>query len=95
MLLIDCPFCGKRPELEFRYGGEAHISRPSNPETTSHDAWASYLYARRNPAGNHAERWHHVHGCRRFFNAIRHTVTDQFSATYPADSAAPEFEIEQ
>ena len=28
MLLIDCPYCGKRPELEFAYGGQAHIARP-------------------------------------------------------------------
>jgi len=20
MLIIDCPWCGKRPEIEFRYG---------------------------------------------------------------------------
>ena len=29
MLLIDCPYCGMaRPEIEFAYGGEAHIARP-------------------------------------------------------------------
>ena len=25
MLLIDCPHCGPRNEVEFRYGGEAHV----------------------------------------------------------------------
>jgi sarcosine oxidase subunit delta len=94
MLLIDCPFCGKRPEIEFRYGGEAHIRRPTGAETTSHADWAAYLYERGNPAGRHAERWHHVHGCRRFFNAVRHTVTDQFSATYPVGAATPRHEAE-
>ncbi|MBE7204270.1 MAG: sarcosine oxidase subunit delta, partial [Parafilimonas terrae] len=24
MLLIPCPYCGDRPELEFRYAGHAH-----------------------------------------------------------------------
>jgi len=24
MLLIDCPWCGERPEPEFVYGGQAH-----------------------------------------------------------------------
>jgi len=89
MLLIDCPFCGKRPELEFRYGGEAHISRPSDPQGASDETWAAYLYERANPAGAHAERWHHLHGCRRFFNALRDTVTDKFSATYPAGAVRP------
>ena len=31
MLLIACPWCGARPENEFRYGGEAHIARPPDP----------------------------------------------------------------
>ena len=31
MLLIPCPWCGARPENEFRYGGEAHIARPADP----------------------------------------------------------------
>ena len=29
MLLIDCPYCGERPEPEFVYGGQAHIARPA------------------------------------------------------------------
>jgi sarcosine oxidase subunit delta len=29
MLLIRCPYCEMdRPELEFRYAGEAHVTRP-------------------------------------------------------------------
>ena len=31
MLLINCPYCGERPEPEFVYGGQAHIARPQNP----------------------------------------------------------------
>ncbi len=82
MLLIDCPYCGKRPELEFSYGGQAHISRPARPADQSDQQWADYLYLRSNPRGPHAERWRHVHGCGRFFNAVRDTTTDQFSVTY-------------
>ena len=82
MLLIDCPYCGKRPELEFAYGGQAHIARPVRPADLSDQQWADYLYQRSNPRGPHAERWRHVHGCGRFFNAVRDTTTDQFSATY-------------
>ncbi|MCP3732772.1 sarcosine oxidase subunit delta [Sphingomonas sp. MG17] len=95
MLLIDCPFCGQRPEIEFRYAGEAHVLRPIDPRECEDEEWAAYLYRRRNPAGDHAERWHHVHGCRRFFNARRHTVTDLFSGSYPAGTPGPECEAGQ
>ncbi len=82
MLLIDCPYCGKRPEIEFAYGGQAHLARPRDPAETSDQQWAEYLYVRDNARGLHAERWRHVRGCGRFFNALRDTTTDQFSATY-------------
>jgi len=82
MLLIDCPYCGKRPELEFTYGGQAHLARPPRPAELSDPQWADYLYVRSNPKGPHAERWRHVHGCGRFFNAVRDTTTDHFSGTY-------------
>ncbi|AMK24154.1 sarcosine oxidase subunit delta [Sphingobium sp. TKS] len=89
MLLIACPFCGDRPEIEFRYAGEAHVARPTDPASLDDATWASYLYERSNHAGEHAERWHHVHGCRRYFNALRHTVTDAFLGSYPAGSPRP------
>ena len=37
---------------------------------------------RTNPKGVHAERWRHTHGCGRFFNAVRDTVSDRIVATY-------------
>ncbi len=82
MLLIECPYCGARPELEFSYGGEAHIARPADPAALDGAAWADYLYMRSNPRGAHAERWRHTHGCGRFFNAVRDTTTDKISTTY-------------
>ena len=63
MLWIDCPWCGARPESEFRYGGEAHIARP-DPAATDDAGWADYLFMRTNPKGVHAERWMHREGCR-------------------------------
>lgn len=77
MLLIPCPHCGERPEIEFRCGGEAHIRRP-DPATASDEDWAAYLFLRRNPKGRHVERWHHLHGCGRWFNAARDTTSDRF-----------------
>jgi sarcosine oxidase subunit delta len=82
MLLIRCPYCGERPEIEFRHMGEAHIVRPENPAAASAAEWTEFLYFRANPKGTYAERWRHVHGCGRFFNARRDTVTDRFAATY-------------
>ena|SRR5947209_5011959 len=89
MLLIHCPYCGPRPEIEFRYGGEAHMARPSDPAAVSDEQWMEYLYVRSNKKGLHAERWRHVHGCGRFFNALRNTVTDQFVATYKLGEPRP------
>ena len=82
MLLIDCPWCGKRDETEFSYGGEAHIARPPDPDKISDEAWADYVFLRINPKGVHRELWFHTHGCRRWFNVARHTVTQQIVTVY-------------
>ena len=90
MLLIRCPFCGDRSEIEFRHSGEAHIPRPLEPASLSDTEWADYLYNRANPKGLHIERWRHVHGCGRFFNAVRNTVSDLFLTTYRLDDPRPD-----
>ena len=91
MLLIHCPYCRiERPESEFRYGGEAHISRPVEPAAVSDAEWADFLYMRSNAKGIHAERWRHIHGCGRFFNGVRDTVSDRILATYKPDEPRPD-----
>jgi sarcosine oxidase subunit delta len=90
MLLIPCPYCGERPEIEFRYGGEAHLVRVEKGETVDDAAWGAFLYERSNPKGLHVERWRHAHGCGRFFNAVRDTVSDFFRATYKIGEAKPD-----
>jgi sarcosine oxidase subunit delta len=90
MLLIQCPYCGERPEPEFAYAGQAHIARPPQPAAASIEEWASYLYQRDNTRGVHAERWRHTRGCGRFFNALRDTTTDRFLATYRAGERPPQ-----
>jgi sarcosine oxidase subunit delta len=89
MLIIACPYCGDRPELEFSYGGEAHIARAATPAALSDEQWAEFLYFRTNVKGVHAERWRHAHGCGRFFNALRDTTSDHFLATYKIGEAQP------
>jgi sarcosine oxidase, subunit delta len=89
MLLISCPYCGPRPEIEFRYGGEAHITRPHDPAQLDDAAWQNYLYARTNPKGRHFERWRHASGCNRFFNCLRDTVSDAILHTYKLGEPPP------
>jgi sarcosine oxidase subunit delta len=85
MLLIHCPYCEEdRPELEFRHAGEAHVARPANIAEISDEAFEAYFFIRENPKGLAWERWRHIHGCARFFNAVRDTVTDKFVTTYRA-----------
>lgn len=90
MLTLDCPWCGPRDETEFRYGGQAHVPYPAAPSSLDDAEWAAYLFVRDNPKGWFAERWRHAAGCRRWFNALRHTVTYQIRATYPPGAPRPE-----
>ena len=91
MLLIRCPYCEEeRPELEFRHAGEAHIARPQNIASIPDEAFEEYFFIRSNPKGVIYERWRHIHGCARFFNAARDTVTDKFYLTYKAGEPKPE-----
>jgi sarcosine oxidase subunit delta len=90
MLLIVCPYCGKRPELEFTNGGQAHLARPVNPAELDDQAWTDFLYMRSNIKGVCAERWRHARGCGRFFNALRDTTTDHFVSTYKTGETQPE-----
>lgn len=90
MLLIHCPYCEQElPELEFAYAGEAHIVRPAEPSAVSHEEWRDFLFIRDNKRGLYCERWRHVHGCGRFFNAVRHTVSDKFLKSYKAGEPRP------
>jgi len=90
MFLIRCPWCGERDISDFAYGGEAHIARPTNPEKMSDAEWAGYVFLRTNPKGVFAERWNHAAGCRRWFNALRNTATDEILAVYKIGEPRPD-----
>jgi sarcosine oxidase subunit delta len=70
MLEIKCPYCGKRSQNEFAYGGEV-----------STKDWDNFVYYRDNPRGKHTEYWHHVSGCRQWFKASRDTATHEIFKT--------------
>ena len=83
MMLINCPFCGPRDEIEFSCGGEAHIARPLAENTLSDKDFAEYLFMRDNAKGVFLERWCHIAGCRRWFNMARDTVSHEIIEIYP------------
>ena len=89
MLVINCPYCGERDQSEFSNGGEAHVARPKNPDTLDDKKWSEYVFIRLNPKGIFNERWVHTHGCRKWFNAIRNTSTDEILKVYKLNEEPP------
>jgi heterotetrameric sarcosine oxidase delta subunit len=87
MLQIPCPHCGARNESEFSYG-----ARPKTPETISDEEWAAYVFLRDNTKGVLLERWCHSHGCRRWFNVARDTLTYEILAVYAMGAKPPKLE---
>jgi sarcosine oxidase subunit delta len=74
MLLIDCPFCGARNEIQFVYGGPVSVERPE-PTAVKDDDWVDYLTMVPNPVGPVHEKWWHARGCGEWFTLWRDTVT--------------------
>ncbi|RUU30775.1 MAG: sarcosine oxidase subunit delta [Mesorhizobium sp.] len=72
MLRIECPCCGPRDHDEFRYGGDASVTRPAHGDPDP-EAWYRYVYVRTNPAGLHREFWQHLIGCRQWLVVERDT----------------------
>ena len=90
MLLIYCPYCEDYfPETEFHCEGEAHIERPSNMADIPDEEFEKFFFIRENQKGLVYERWRHLHGCGRFFNAVRHSVSDKIIMTYKAGEPRP------
>src|SRR5215472_819283 len=89
MLRIPCPYCGERDEIEFRYRGDATVSRPAT-EQGDVEEFAAYVYTRQNPRGWHVEWWLHVGGCRRLLKVERHTLTHEIRWVGAPDERPPE-----
>lgn len=88
MLMLKCPWCGRRPEGEFVNLGEATRPRPVDPAALTDAEWTAYICDRQNIRGRHNERWWHVRGCNVIFVVARDTVTHQVFDTV-ADEAGP------
>lgn len=89
VLLIDCPYCGPRAEVEFDWGGESNLARPGPHDAVSEETWAEYLFFRKNERGAATERWRHSHGCRQWFNIERDTATHKVIAVYRMGEPRP------
>ncbi|MGI8895347.1 MAG: sarcosine oxidase subunit delta [Casimicrobiaceae bacterium] len=83
MLLIPCPWCGLRNQVEFTYGGDATVKRPAADAEEA--AWFDYVYLRDNPSGPHDELWLHSAGCRQWFKVRRDTCTHAILASGELD----------
>jgi len=86
MMLIQCPHCGPRAQIEFSYvrSMDSIVSLDAAPE----EAMAT-LYARDNPRGVSDELWRHTHGCHQFMTVRRHTVSHEIVAVVPFGEALP------
>ena len=76
MLLINCPFCGKRSEMEFIYGGPVKSDRP-DPDDITDEEWVDYITITENPCGPVQERWWHARGCGEWVCHWRDTLTHE------------------
>ena len=81
MLNIKCPYCGDRSQKEFAYGGDGTIVRPKLNQEISDEKWDEFVYLRKSPRGKHIELWHHIAGCRQWFQVKRDTVTHEIFQT--------------
>jgi methylglutamate dehydrogenase subunit B len=87
MLLIPCPWCGARAQVEFTYGGDATVERPGPDAPIA--AWVEFVYLRDNPAGWHDELWQHSAGCRQWFRVRRDTLTHEIGGSAHPGAALP------
>jgi sarcosine oxidase subunit delta len=80
MLLIDCPFCGKRAQEEFSYERttDAIVRFEDSPEEA-----VETLYARENARGASDEIWRHTYGCRSWMVMRRDRVTHKIEWVRP------------
>ena len=80
MLRIACPHCGTRDHVEFSYGGDATVKRPTADAPIGRGL-ARLVYLRDNPRGVHDELWQHTQGCRAWIVVHRDTLTHEILET--------------
>lgn len=81
MKIMHCPLNGPRNILEFVCSGE--VKQMPEPNDSSDETWADYVWLSNNPAGVVREWWCHTPTAY-WFIAERDTATDEIVRTYPA-----------
>ena len=87
---IRCPYCGERDLREFTCLGEAVLQRPDPDAPDALERFAAYVYLRDNPAGTHAEFWHHAAACHAWLLVTRNTFTHEIVSVAVAKDARRE-----
>ncbi|PWE31384.1 sarcosine oxidase subunit delta [Maritimibacter sp. 55A14] len=88
-MMIDHPILGPRDAEEFVYLGDACLMvRPDGMAADAAEAFATYLYARENPAGRHRELWFHEQGDQSWLIVTRCTRTHAIEKVELAQDAA-------
>ena len=77
MLLIECPHCGPRAQIEFAY--ERTVDSVVLPDATAAEAMER-LFTRANPRSVDDEIWRHSFGCRAWLVMTRHRATHEITA---------------
>ncbi len=85
MLLINCPHCGPRAQVEFAY--ERTVDSVVEPDAPADQAMER-LFARANPRGIDEEIWRHSFGCRAWLVMSRHRATHEITAIRTAGPEA-------
>ena len=92
MLLTDAPIARKSGRSWSSAMPARRISPAPPTPCRERRGFRPLFFVRSNPKGIIFERWRHLHGCARFFNAARDTVTDKFIVTYKAgDRESPNY----
>jgi len=79
MKILECPLNGPRPIQEFHFGGEVRVM--PDPDATTDEDWAGYVFHRHGTPGVKKEWWYHVPSGT-WFLAERDTRTDEVLRTY-------------
>lgn len=82
MIRIDCPFCGRRDQTEFAYGGDGSIVYPALDAAP--EEWVAAVFERDNVCGRQTETWQHLFGCRMWLRVERDTLTHEIFSVVPA-----------
>ena len=80
MMLITCPWCGRRAQTEFSYIDDATARRP-NMDSVNEAEHFKFVYECDSRRGVQYELWHHHAGCGKFFKIHRDTITHEIHAT--------------